>query len=77
MKRLRVAGLSFALFAWIKRLGFGNTELDHRLYTARLGGSAHLLRRAQGYNNTDCGLGGPQIDGLVGSGAFLAVAMVS
>jgi hypothetical protein len=60
--------------AWIKSVGFGNTELDHWLYTARLGGSAHLLRRTLGYNNTDCGLGGPQIAGLVGSGSFLAVS---
>ena len=60
--------------AWIRSAYHGNTELDHWLYTARLGGSAHLLRRALGYNNTDCGLGGPQIDGLVGSGTFLAVS---
>ena len=60
--------------AWIKHVYLGNTELDHWLYTARLGGSAHLLGRALGYNNTDCGLGGPQIDGLVGSGTLLAVS---
>jgi hypothetical protein len=60
--------------AWIKHVYFGNTELDHWLYTARVGGTARLLRRARGYNNTDCGLGGPQIDGLVGSGTFLAVS---
>ncbi len=60
--------------AWIRSVYFGNTELDHWLYTARVGGSAHLLKRALGFNNTDCGLGGPQIDGLVGSGTLLAVS---
>jgi hypothetical protein len=60
--------------AWIKRVEFGNTERNQWLYTAPLGGRAHLLKRTLGSNNTDCGLGGPQIDGLVGSGTLLAVS---
>jgi hypothetical protein len=60
--------------AWVKSVQSGNTELDHWLYTAPLGGSAHLLRRAVGYLNTGCGAVGPQIGGLVGSGNMLAVS---
>jgi hypothetical protein len=59
---------------WIRTVQFGNTELDHWLYTAPLGGSAHLLRRMLGYTDTDCGLGGPQMGGLVASGQFMAVS---
>jgi hypothetical protein len=60
--------------AWIKREQLGNTEMPQRLYTALVGGSAHRLRRVLGYTNTDCGSGGSQIAGLVGSGTFLAVS---
>ena len=60
--------------AWVRSVQFGNTELDHWLYTAPVGGSAHLLRQVLGYADTGCGVGGPQIGGLVGSGNMLAVS---
>jgi hypothetical protein len=60
--------------AWINFVYSGNTVLNHWLYTAPLGGSAHLLKRTWGSNSTDCGLGGHQINGLVGSGTLLAVS---
>lgn len=60
--------------AWIRTVQLGNTELNHWLYTAPLGGSAHLLRHMNGYTDTDCGLGGPQMGGLVGSGTAMAVS---
>ena len=60
--------------AWVRSLQLGNTELDHWLYTAPLGGSAHLIRYRPGYADTGCGVGGPQIGGLVGSGKTLAVS---
>jgi hypothetical protein len=60
--------------AWIRSVGSGNETLNHWLYTAPIGGSAHPLRHAFGYNNTACGVGGPQIDGVVGTGNTLAVS---
>jgi hypothetical protein len=60
--------------AWIRTVQVGNTELNHWLYTASLGGSAHLLRQMHGFTDTDCGLGGPQMGGLVGSGKAMAVS---
>ena len=60
--------------AWIRTVQLGNTELDHWLYTAPLGGSAHLLKRMLGYTDTDCGLGGPQMGGLVSSAKTMAVS---
>lgn len=60
--------------AWIKRQQLGNTEQPQRLYTAPVGGSAHLLRRVLGYRDLACGPGGSQIAGLVGSGSLLAVS---
>ena len=60
--------------AWIRTVQLGNTELDHWLYTAPLGGSAHLLKRMLGYTDTDCGLGGPQMGGLVSSAKIMAVS---
>jgi hypothetical protein len=60
--------------AWVKSVQSGNTELDHWLYTAPLGGSTHLLRHVHGYADQGCGPGGPQIGGLVGSGNMLAVS---
>lgn len=60
--------------AWIRSVQLGNTELDHWLYTARPGGRAHLLGRMLGYTGTNCGLGGPQMGGLVGSRGVLALS---
>jgi hypothetical protein len=61
--------------AWIKRQQLGNTELSMHLYTARAGGSAHLLRQVLGYTDVGCGgAGGSQIRGLIGAGTVLAVS---
>ncbi len=60
--------------AWLNSRQLGNTELDHWLYTAPLEGRAHLLKRTLGYTDTECGLGGPQMGGLIGSGSLLAVS---
>lgn len=60
--------------AWIRTVQHGNTELDHWLYTAWAGGAPHVLRQMHGYTDTACGLGGPQMDGLVGSGRTMAVS---
>jgi hypothetical protein len=60
--------------AWLRTAQFGNTELDHWLYTAPLGGHAHLLRQMHGSTDTTCGLGGPQMGGVVGSGTAMAVS---
>jgi hypothetical protein len=60
--------------AWIKRTELGNTEQPQRLYTARIGGPAHRLRAVLGSRDTDCGVGGSQIAGLVGSGNVMAVS---
>jgi len=70
----REIAISGKRLAWIRSVQFGNTELDHWLYTAPLGGSAHLLRQMHGYTDTDCGLGGPQMGGLVGSETVMAVS---
>ncbi|HKC77886.1 MAG TPA: hypothetical protein VKB70_05825, partial [Gaiellaceae bacterium] len=62
--------------AWIRAVQYGNTELDHWLYTAPVGGRPHQLLSAPGYAYTggsSCGPGGPQIDGLVGDGSVMAV----
>jgi hypothetical protein len=59
---------------WLRSQQFGNTELDHWLYTAPLAGQAHLLKRVLGYTGTDCGLGGPQLGGLAGSRSAVAVS---
>jgi hypothetical protein len=61
--------------AWIKRVQVGNTQLPTHLYTARLGGPAHRLRRVLGYTDVGCGgAGGSQIRGLVSAGSVLAVS---
>jgi hypothetical protein len=60
--------------AWVRSVQFGNTELDHWLYTTPLGGSAHLLSYKPGNADIGCGPSGPQIGGLVGSGNMLAVS---
>jgi len=59
---------------WIRGQQIGNTELNHWLYTAPVGGSAHLLSHVHGYTGTTCGLGGPQLDGLAGSGKDVVVS---
>lgn len=58
--------------AWIKTLQMSNTEIHRWLFTATTGGHAHLLKHADGTTDTFCALGGPQIDGLVGSSSLIA-----
>jgi hypothetical protein len=59
---------------WIRTQQFGNTELDHWLFTAPVGGSAHALRVMYGYTDTTCGLGGLQMGGLAGSRSAVVVS---
>jgi hypothetical protein len=61
--------------AWIKRVGYGNTELGEKLFTASIAGRAHV--RKQGYivdrEDSVDSVGG-WIAGVVGSGNVLAVS---
>jgi hypothetical protein len=61
--------------AWIKRVGYGNTELGEKLYSASIAGRAHI--RKQGYifarEDSAHSVGG-WIAGVVGSGNVLAVS---
>lgn len=59
---------------WVRSQQFGNTELRRWLYTAPVGGSAHLLKWVYGYTDMVCGLGGPQLGGLAGSGKAVVVS---
>lgn len=61
--------------AWIKRVGYGNTELGEKLYTASIAGRAHV--RKQGYivaRQDSANAVGGWIAGVVGSGKVLAVS---
>jgi hypothetical protein len=61
--------------AWIRRQWFGNTEAGEKLYTASLGGSAHLVRHAYRYGRDDLSnTTGGWIAGVVGAGKVLAVS---
>lgn len=61
--------------AWIKRRAIGNTEASEKLYTASLGGSAHLRAHSYRYDRDDPSLtNGSWIAGVVGSGGVLAVS---
>jgi hypothetical protein len=61
--------------AWVKDQGFGNTEEDEKLYTARVGGKADLLAHAYRYGRDDPSkTTGGWIEGLVGSGSSLVVS---
>jgi hypothetical protein len=61
--------------AWIQRKGIGNTEAKEKLYTASLGGKAHLLAQSYRYGRDDFShVTGGWIAGLVGSGKTLAVS---
>jgi hypothetical protein len=61
--------------AWIKRQWIGNTEASEKLYTASLGGSAHLVKHAYRYGRDDAShTTGGWIAGVVGSGKALAVS---
>jgi hypothetical protein len=61
--------------AWIKRVGYGNTELGEKLYSASIAGKAHV--RKQGYifaREDSANSVGGWIAGVVGSGNVLAVS---
>lgn len=60
---------------WLRSQQYGNTELEHWLYTARIGGPAHRLRHAFGGADVVCGPSGPQIGGLVGGSGTVAVSL--
>lgn len=61
--------------AWIKTLQTSLSDLDRWLYTATVGGRAHLLMRADSTTDTFCAVGGPQIEGPVGSSSLLATSL--
>lgn len=61
--------------AWIKRVGYGNTEEGEKLYTASIAGRAHVRKQAYLFereNSADAA--GGWIAGVVGSGKVLAVS---
>jgi hypothetical protein len=61
--------------AWIKRQGFGNTEMGEKLYSASVGGPAHL--RKQGYvfaREDSAHASGRWIAGVAGFGKVLVVS---
>jgi hypothetical protein len=61
--------------AWIKRVGYGNTEEGEKLYSASIAGRAHV--RKQGYifgREDSANAVGGWIAGVVGSGNVLAVS---
>jgi len=61
---------------WLRSQQIGNTELEHWLYTARVGGPARRLRRVFGGADLVCGPTGPSIGGLVGgAGTAFAVSL--
>jgi hypothetical protein len=61
--------------AWIKRQYIGNTEASEKLYTASLGGSAHLRAHSYRYDRDDpAATKGSWIAGVIGSGGVLAVS---
>jgi hypothetical protein len=61
--------------AWIKRVSYGNTELGEKLYTALIGGSAHVLKQGYIFGREDSAHAtGSWIAGVVGSGRSIAVS---
>jgi len=61
--------------AWIKRVGYGNTEMSEKLYGASVAGRAHVLKQGYIFEREDSldAVGG-WIAGVVGSGKVLAVS---
>jgi hypothetical protein len=61
--------------AWIKRVGYGNTEMSEKLYGASVAGRAHVLKQGYIFEREDSvhAIGG-WIAGVVGSGKVLAVS---
>jgi hypothetical protein len=61
--------------AWIKRVGYGNTELGEKLYSASIAGRAHVRRQGYIFDREDSSHSvGGWIAGVVGSGNVLAVS---
>ena len=61
--------------AWIKRVGYGNTEEGEKLYTAQSGGSPHVLKQGYIFGREDSAHAvGGWIAGVVGAGKVLAVS---
>lgn len=61
--------------AWIKDQQFGNTEEGEKLYTASIGGRAHLVDHVYRHGVDDASLTtGGWIEGLSGSGRTIAVS---
>jgi hypothetical protein len=70
--QLAIAGTRVA---WIKREGFGNTEVSEKLYTASISGRVHLLMQGYRVGRDDPSrTTGDWIGGVVGSGKVLAVS---
>jgi hypothetical protein len=67
--------LSGTRVVWIRAQQIGNSTLDYGLYSAPVGGSAHLLRAMHGRTSQIyCDLEGPQMGGLAGSGSAVVVS---
>lgn len=61
--------------AWIKRVGYGNTELGEKLYSASIAGRAHVRKQGYIFSREDSANAvGGWIAGVVGSGNVLAVS---
>jgi hypothetical protein len=61
--------------AWIKRVGYGNTEAGEKLYSASVAGSAHMRKQGYIFGRQDSARAvGGWIAGVVGSGNVLAVS---
>lgn len=62
--------------AWIKRTGYGNTEMSEKLFSASAGGRAHVRKQGYIFGREDSAHAvGGWIAGVVGSGKVLAVSM--
>ena len=61
--------------AWIKRVGYGNTEMGEKLYSASGAGRAHVRKQGYIFSREDsASAAGGWIAGVVGSGNVLAVS---
>jgi hypothetical protein len=61
--------------AWIKRVGYGNTEASEKLYSASIAGQAHVRKQGYIFGREDSAHAvGGWIAGVVGSGNVLAVS---
>jgi len=65
--------LSGTRVVWIRAQQIGNTNLDYRLYSAPVGGSAHLLKAMHGLTGIYCDKG-PALGGLAGSRSAVVVS---